>query len=430
MSDGEAAVREPIAGVQSDLDAENLGGWRFGRVVVAAGASVLGDRLLLALMAIYVTGVAGVEQVGLVLAAQTVPFLVLVPAGGVWADRLSRAELARVCDLIRAATFAAVAVLTAAGAVGIAELAGAMAVLGACDAFSLPAFAGLVPELVLAPSQLRSGRAWMQAAEHTADVLGPAMASASLWLVGAPAGIAAASGMFAASALLLTGLRSRVRATGSSGPDRGRWVDDFRRGVAAVSSRRWLWISLMSMASGILLCQAPLFVLGPEVCRQVYGSATVFGAILTALAVGGVLGAGLALRLAPRFPLRAGFALCAAWPVVAWAPALHAPLPVVLVAALVSGTVLALFAVYWTTTMAEQIPAELLSRVTSVYWFAALLPLPIGMLAAPAVAEAISPRAALLVGGALTTILLLCALLEPAVRTLEAGPASVRAQRR
>ena len=79
-------------------------------------ASNFGSNAVAVAMAIYVTRTTGSStDLGLILAAQTVPFVLLLLFGGVWADRLPRHRVMIASDLVRAAIHALLAVLILAG---------------------------------------------------------------------------------------------------------------------------------------------------------------------------------------------------------------------------------------------------------------------------------------------------------------------------
>lgn len=71
--------------------------------MLLAGSTVspFGDRLVPVALAFAVLDLTGsVTDLGLVLAAQTIPLVVFVSLGGVWADRLPRQALMLSSDLV------------------------------------------------------------------------------------------------------------------------------------------------------------------------------------------------------------------------------------------------------------------------------------------------------------------------------------------
>ena len=118
----------------------------FRHLWIGRPASTVGDSLAFVALAFAVIGLGGSgTDLGLVIASYSLPSVVFLLIGGVWADRLPRRAVMVAADLIRAVaqlTLAA-AVLTGNASVPLFML---MAfVSGASTAFFQPASTGLVP---------------------------------------------------------------------------------------------------------------------------------------------------------------------------------------------------------------------------------------------------------------------------------------------
>jgi MFS family permease len=86
-------------------------------------ASAVGDQAVVVSLGLFITQLTGSPtDLGLVLAAQTLPLVVLILFGGVWADRLPRHRIMIVTDWLRAALHGTLAIRIFAGAVLIWEL--------------------------------------------------------------------------------------------------------------------------------------------------------------------------------------------------------------------------------------------------------------------------------------------------------------------
>ena len=150
----------------------------FRRLWLSTTGSVLGDRIVLAATALYVTDLTGSPtDLGLVLGAQALPMVLLLLAGGVWADRLPRARLMAVTDVVRGALQALVAVLIFTGAVRIWQLVAIGFLFGAAEAFSRPAAAGLLPQTV-AESEVQEANGLISSTGSIANLVGPAIGTA------------------------------------------------------------------------------------------------------------------------------------------------------------------------------------------------------------------------------------------------------------
>jgi len=122
----------------------------FRNLWLARTASVLGDRLVIVAIALYVTDLTDdASDVGLVLGAQTIALIAFLLIGGVWADRLPRARLMIGTDVVRAALHGLLAVLIFTDAVEIWQLVVIEALYGAAEAFFQPAATGLTLSRVM-----------------------------------------------------------------------------------------------------------------------------------------------------------------------------------------------------------------------------------------------------------------------------------------
>src|SRR3984893_19161389 len=84
----------------------------FRYLFLGQSASVMGDRVVVVAIALYVTQTTGsATDLGLVLGAQALSLVALLLFGGVWADRLPRHRIMIVTDLVRAALHVTLAVL-------------------------------------------------------------------------------------------------------------------------------------------------------------------------------------------------------------------------------------------------------------------------------------------------------------------------------
>ncbi len=405
-------MRRAVANVMSRPD--------FRRFWIGQSASVIGDRLVVVALALYVTNHTGsATDVGLVLGAHAAPLVLFMLVGGVWADRLPRHRVVVATDLVRAALHGLLAVLILTGEIRIWQLVVIEVAFGTAEAFFRPARTALIPQLV--PEELiQDANAISGASDQVAELLGPALATALIAGVGAGWAFALDASTFMLSAVLLSRVRPRPRAERSV---RRPFSTELREGFAEVRSRSWVWVTISVFSIALLAGLAPWYVLGPTLARGHYGSTAVFGVITIAFGVGAVAGALLGLRWRPERPMRAGFVACAAWPVSLAMLALGAPLVFLLPVSLLFGTGFALFLVWWETALAERIPAGALSRVTSYDWVGSLALMPLGYVAAGPIAGVIGADTVLLSGAALTTLALVVGLFPRQTRSMTMGRA-------
>ncbi len=193
---------------------------------------------------------------------------------------------------------------------------------------------------------------------------------------------------------------------------------DLREGWDSFVSRRWLWSIVAEFGLWHLLVLAPLFVLGAVVAKDELGGATIWGLILAAFGLGSVLGGILALHWRPRRPLYAATLATLPFVVVPALFAIPAPVPVIVVAGFIGGGGFAIFGTQWETTMQNEVPPEVLSRVSAYDWLGSTALLPAGYLIAGPIAAAIGIKVALWSSSAACLVLTLAVLAVPDVRHL------------
>ena len=388
----------------------------FRNLWLASSTSVMGDSIVIVGLALFVTDLTGsATDVGIVLAAQLVPFVAFLLIGGVWADRLPRARLMISTDLVRMTLHTLLAVLIFTDQVEIWHLVVIEALFGSAEAFFRPAYTGLVPRTV--PEQeIQEAQALSNLTVNLGELVGPALATALVLGVGAGWAFLLDALTFAVSAWFLT----RVRTADVPPPadERRTLLAELAEGFHEVRTRAWLWVTVVVFALAVPLGYAPLFVLGPTMAEEGYGTAAVFGILTTAFGAGALAGAFLGLRWRPEHPMRAAFLVIAAWPVMLFAFAAEAPVPVLILLGAATGSGFALFDIWWDTAMAERIPPHALSRASSYEWMGSLILLPVGFLAAGPAAEATSPETVIVVGAILTAVVLSLGLIPRETRTM------------
>jgi predicted MFS family arabinose efflux permease len=237
--------------------------------------------------------------------------------------------------------------------------------------------------------------------------------------VGAGAAFALDAATFLVSAELLRHIRPRAR--GEAPQERTTVIADLRAGWQEVRSRTWVWATIAAFTVVVLCAYAQWVALAPVISRDVYGSAAIFGLLVSVAGGGAVLGALIGIRWRPRRPLLAGLALTLVWPVEMIALAGAAPLAAVLVLGVAGGLGFSLFEVWWQTALVRHVPPHALSRVASYDWMGSLALLPLGFALAGPLAGMIGARTALGVGAGVALVTLILAMTPRATRCLTDG---------
>ncbi|MBV9194939.1 MAG: MFS transporter [Solirubrobacterales bacterium] len=392
----------------------------FRYLFAGQAASVIGDRVVVVALALYVTRVTGsATDLGLVLCAQTLPLVSLLLFGGVWADRISRRRIMVGTDLVRGALHALLAALIFTGLVRLWEIVVIEAAFGAAQAFFQPAYTGLIPQTV-PESLIQDAKALTESMANLGFLLGPALGAALVLTVGAAEAFSFDALTFFLSALLLR----RVYARPRGGTEPEPVLRSLRAGWREVRSRPWVWVTIAVFAGAVLCVFAQWYALAPLIARDAYGSAGVFGLCESAAGVGAVAGAIAALRWRTRRPLAVAVLLTLGWPLQTGVFAAGAPLALVVGCSVAAGFGFSLAMIWWETALAYHIPPGALSRVSAWDWMGSLALLPLGYVVAGPLADAFGARTVLGVGSAIGVLLLAIALLPRSTRELGPDPPS------
>jgi hypothetical protein len=389
---------------------------------LAQSSSVIGDCIVVVALALFVIDLTGsATDLGLVLASASLPLVAFLLLGGVWADRLPRHRVMIVTDLVRFTLHALLAVLIFSGTVRIWQLIVIEALFGTAEAFFRPAANGLLPQTV-PEAEIQQANGLSSLSNNIGEFAGPALATALVLGLGAGWAFALDAVTFLLSAALLTRVRPRRRAVSAAivaAPERVTVRTEMREGFREVRSRAWVWATLAAFCVALFTGLAPWFVLGPVVAREQYGEIGVYGAVAAALGIGTIIGSLLGIGWRPRFPMRAAMLAILLWPGAAILYATGVTLVIVIPTTIIGGTGIALFDVWWLTALAERIPPDRLSRVSSYDWMVSLALLPLGYVLAGPLAHALGAVEVLVGGSALACLALAAGLLPRETRMLE-----------
>jgi MFS family permease len=359
------------------------------------------------------------SDVGYVLAAGTVPLVLLLLVGGVVGDRISRRRLMFLADSLRTLAEVGLGLWVLLGHPPLWGFMTLAALMGVGQAFFTPAMTGMVPQL-LSADLLQQGNALNGISTSSGSIVGPAIAGVII-AVSSPAwAILADAATYFVSVVSLTLIR--VDWNAAEHPD--AFIALLREGWREFWARSWLW-AIVIQWSFVNALFASFFVLGPLVAKQSLGGASSWGAILAVEGTGAVIGGIVMLRVRPRRPLLVANLSTLMYPLPLFFLAARSSTAVIAVAAFAGGLFMAVFMVLWTTTMQREIPAHVLSRVSAYDWFGSLVFAPIGMALAGPVASRVGISTTLVGCGALMILLIVATLLVPSVVRLTASTGTI-----
>lgn len=385
----------------------------YRRLFVARTISNLGNGIMPIALAFGVLALpdGSPTALSLVLAAQAVPLVLMLPIGGVVADRLGRARVIGVTDVLVSLLVGTVALLFLTGSVSIPVLIGLNVGIGLLNALWYPAYTGLVPDVV-AEEHLQPANAYLGLASNGGLIVGNAIGGLIVAAWGAGAAIAVDAATFLVAGLLVLSFRHRSMPHDSG----DSLLQDLRHGWHVFVSFRWVVVIVLAFSVLVMALRGAEEVMGPVLALQEYGGARGWALVLACQSVGLLLGSLLGSRVRFARPMLAGMLILLTLPVWLVALALAAPLPVVGALSFAWGLSIELFAVVWFTALQRHVPREALSRVAAYDAMGSLMFGPIGLALAGPLIAVVGLRTGFLVAAGLVLVAIAAAVAAPSVR--------------
>jgi MFS family permease len=236
-------------------------------------------------------------EVGLLTASETAAFLLVGLPAGAWVDRMRRRGVMIVNDLLRAALLGSLPVAAWLDVLTLGQLYVVALLTGVCTVFFDVAYQSYLPHLV-GREHLVEGNAKLQASQSVAQVAGPSVGGALVQWLTAPYAVLVDAASYLWSAGWMLAVRSREPRPE---PEPGRRLrTDIREGLAFVLKHPLLrritaCTGISNLGSGIQNVALITLLASPS---QLNLSAGAIGLLFTVGAVGGLVGALLAARIA------------------------------------------------------------------------------------------------------------------------------------
>ncbi|MGO9882287.1 MAG: MFS transporter [Solirubrobacteraceae bacterium] len=330
---------------------------------------------------------------GVVIALQTLPVLLLGPYGGVIADRVNKRRLMIALQSAMGVQALVLGILTVTGAVQVWEIGVLAALLGLNNAFENPSRQSFMLELV-GSDHLRNAVTLNSVLVNVARMIGPAVAGILIATVGEGVCFLANAASFVAVVVSLTIMNKAALSPTTPTPRAPRQL---REGLRYIRSTPQLAVPLVMMAVAGCLTYEFQVSLPVMASRGLDVGATGFGFMTAAMGVGAVVG-GLLVAARGKTGLRP-LVLAASGFAVALTVATIAPsLPVELVALAFAGSASISFMSTGNSTLQLNSEPEMRGRVMSLWFVAFQGSTPIGGPIVGWIMAVIGPRAGLGLG--------------------------------
>lgn len=345
-------------------------------------------------------------QMGFLMAAEIVPFVLLSLPAGVWLDRVRKLPVYVVGESVFALALATVPIAAWTGVLSMTWLYVVGFVLGCVHVFGGTA-AQIVLTQIVSRERLVEAHSKNALAVSGSEIAGPGLAGALIKLLGAPIAIAFDALLIAGSVLLLRGIR-----VDESLADRpaATFMRQLRDGLRFVFRTRMLWMLALFVGCWQLLHHMASVVQILVATRELGMTAQAIGMCYVGMGVGTILasvyGKRVSERVGPGPTIVAGFAVSAVgWLALAVAPA--SVFGVVLFGFMLtcfSGGATLIFVNFLSLRQAVT-PEPLLGRMTSTMRWLILIGAGPGALIGGYVGEHIGLRASLAMAGLSAVVL-------------------------
>lgn len=271
----------------------------FARVWTSGLLFMLAWWSLHAVMLIHVFTLTGSPfATGLIPVVSSLPLILLGPVAGALVDRWSRVRVMTMSALALAVVM--LVALPLVSLLGVVLLYLVILLQSAVMTFHAPAENALLPSLV-GPDDLRTANAMNALNDGIGRVVGPAVGTAALVLLGFEAALIVAAVLYLAGWLVLLGLRG-VDAAAPAGEAHQVWGvwSSMLAGASLLRTNRAVLLAVAVWAL-YMVADVPLSAVLPAFMQDSVGvSATTFGTLMSVRGVTGILGSLLVVWLSRR----------------------------------------------------------------------------------------------------------------------------------
>jgi MFS family permease len=393
----------------------------YRRLFVARTISNLGNGISPIALSFGVLALPGADAttLSIVLAAQAIPVVLLLPIGGVIADRVGNARIIGVTDVMMSVVVGVESVLFITGRVTIPVLVVLAALTGILIALWYPAFPGLVPDVVREEHHLQPANAYISVGSNAGLILGNALGGVLVATIGAGAALAVDAVTFLVAGVLVVSFRhvSKPHVSGES------MMGDLAHGWRLVISIRWFVVVVLAFSVIVMALRGAEEVMGPVLALQEYGGAAGWAVVMGFMSVGLLVGAFTASKIHVARPMLFGMLITLTLPVWMVCLAFALPLAVVSLGAFGWGMAIEMFQVNWFTTLQTHIPRESIARVSSYDAMGSLLLGPVGLALAGPLVAAVGLQTSFLIAAGICLVAILAAISARSIWQLRSQPA-------
>jgi MFS family permease len=351
---------------------------------------------------------------GIALGSTAVCFLIMAPFGGVIADKYGRARMVGLTDMLAGIILFVQVYFFAIGDVPLLVLILVNGGFGILWGVFWPAFAGVLPS-VLPEEALQKGNAINSLVANAGIILGAASAGFLVSGFGAATALAIDAISFFVSGVMIFTFR---HVTPRAEITENTVFDDLKHGWQVFRSFRWIVVIVISFSFIVMCWAAAESVLGPLIALEHFNGPKSWSLVITAESAGLIVGALIALKIKPKFPMR--FLMISSFTITFYIWTMAKPQSLLLIAfgAFLFGITLDLWGTLWSTALQRKVPRDSLSRVSSFDAMGSMIFKPVGLAIAAPLSVLFGIDNFLLILAGITAVAILVPLLDPTVRNM------------
>jgi MFS family permease len=351
---------------------------------------------------------------GIALGSTAVCFLLMAPFGGVIADKYGRARMVGLTDMLAGLVLFIQVYFFAIGDVPLLVLILVNGGFGILWGVFWPAFAGVLPS-VLPEEALQKGNAINSLVANAGIILGAASAGFLVSGFGAATALAIDAISFFVSGVMIFTFR---HVTPRAEITENTVFDDLKHGWQVFRSFRWIVVIVVSFSFIVMCWAAAESVLGPLIALEHFNGPKSWSLVITAESAGLIVGALIALKIKPKFPMR--FLMLSSFTITfyIWTMARPQSLALIAFGAFLFGITLDLWGTLWSTALQRKVPRDSLSRVSSFDAMGSMIFKPVGLAIAAPLSVLFGIDNFLLILAGITAVAILLPLFDPTVRNM------------
>jgi MFS family permease len=351
---------------------------------------------------------------GIALGSTAVCFLLMAPFGGVIADKYGRARMVGLTDMLAGLVLFIQVYFFAIGDVPLLVLILVNGAFGILWGVFWPAFAGVLPS-VLPEEALQKGNAINSLVANAGIILGAASAGFLVSGFGAATALAIDAISFFVSGVMIYTFR---HVTPRAEITENTVFDDLKHGWQVFRSFRWIVVIVVSFSFIVMCWAAAESVLGPLIALEHFNGPKSWSLVITAESAGLIVGALIALKIKPKYPMR--FLMLSSFTITfyIWTMAKPQSLALIAFGAFLFGITLDLWGTLWSTALQRKVPRDSLSRVSSFDAMGSMIFKPVGLAIAAPLSVLFGIDNFLLILAGITAVAILLPLFDPTVRNM------------